>query len=155
MARKVAQYRVEDAGRDQGKVFVITEMSAAQAESWAMRVLFALMASNTEIPDNFAELGMAGLAELGMKSLSGLKWEVARPLLEEMLQCVQFIPDPSKTHVVRALVESDIEEVMTRLKLRAEVFKLHTDFLQAVAPSPVAKRPATANHGRVTRTSRS
>ena len=45
------------------------------------------------------------------------------------------MPDPSKPHVVRNLIEEDIEEITTRLKLRGEVWKLHTGFLKAVAPS--------------------
>jgi hypothetical protein len=135
MARKIAQWTVEDEGRDKGKVFLLTEMPASRAESWATRVLLALMGSNTNLPENFADMGMAGLAELGLKAIAGLKWEVAEPLLEEMLQCVQIIPNPAKPQVVRALVESDIEEILTRFKLRVEVWKLHMDFLQAVAPS--------------------
>jgi hypothetical protein len=135
MARKIAQWTVEDEGRDKGKVFLLTEMPASRAESWATRVLLALMGSNTNLPENFADMGMAGLAELGLKAIAGLKWEVAEPLLEEMLQCVQIIPSPGKPQVVRALVESDIEEILTRFKLRVEVWKLHMDFLQAVAPS--------------------
>lgn len=157
MARKKANYSVQDEGRDKGKLFVITEMSAARAESWAMRVLLALMASNVEVPESIgAELGMAALAEMGLKSLSGLKFEIAEPLLAEMLTCVQIIPDPSKTHVVRPLIEDDIEEVMTRFKLRMEVFKLHTDFFTSAAPSifPANRAAATGSHGRVTATSR-
>jgi hypothetical protein len=156
MARKIANYTVTDEGRDKGKLFVITEMSAARAESWAMRVLLALIGANVELPEGFEELGMAGLAELGMRALSGLKWEVAEPLLGEMMECIQIIPDPKKTHVVRALSEEqeDIAEVMTRLKLRMEVFKLHTDFLEAVAPSLAGKKAATAAPGRTIKTSR-
>jgi hypothetical protein len=135
MARKIAQWTVEDEGRDKGKVFLLTEMPASRAEAWATRVLLALMGSNTNLPENFADMGMAGLAELGFKAIAGLKWEIAEPLLEEMLQCVQIIPNPAKPQVVRALVESDIEEILTRFKLRVEVWKLHMDFLQAVAPS--------------------
>jgi hypothetical protein len=135
MARKIAQWTVTDEGRDKGKVFLLTEMPASRAEAWATRVLLALMGSNTNLPENFADMGMAGLAELGLKAIAGLKWEVAEPLLEEMLQCVQIIPSPGKPQVVRALVESDIEEILTRFKLRVEVWKLHMDFLQAVAPS--------------------
>jgi hypothetical protein len=52
-----------------------------------------------------------------------------------MWECVQIMPDPSKPHVVRALIEQDIEEVATRLKIRGEIWKLHTGFLKAVAPS--------------------
>jgi hypothetical protein len=148
-------YKVQDEGRDHGKVFFITEMSAARAESWAMRVLLALMANNSSIPEGMEELGMAGLAEVGLKALGGLRWEVAEPLLAEMLACLQIIPDPSKTHVQRELIDEDIEEVSTRLKLRMEVFKIHTDFFQSAVPSifPVGKK-ATAGSVRHTATSR-
>lgn len=135
MARNTANYTVTDEGRDQGKVFVLTEMPASRAESWAMRALLALMAGGVEVPEGFERMGMAAMAEIGIKALAGLKWEVAEPLLAEMWSCVQIMPDPSKPHVVRALIEQDIEEVATRLKLRAEVWKLHTGFLKAVAPS--------------------
>lgn len=153
MARKIANHRVTEEGRDNGKLFLITEMSASRAESWAMRVLLALIGSNINVPENFAELGMAGLAELGIKALSGLSWEVAEPLLEEMMECVQIIPDPSKTHVVRPLIESDIEEVKTRLNLRMEVWKLHMDFLRAVVPSISPAKQATAASERAIKTS--
>jgi hypothetical protein len=156
MARKTAMWPVTDEGRDNGKLFLITEMSAARAESWAMRVLLALMVGNTNVPEGFEELGMAGLAELGLKALSGLKWEVAEPLLGEMMDCIQIIPDPRKTHVVRLLIESDIEEVTTRFKLKAEVLKLHTDFFTSAAPSifPAKRDTVAADRVSHTRTSR-
>lgn len=52
-----------------------------------------------------------------------------------MFECITIIPDPSKPNVTRALIEDDIEEVATRLKLRIEIFKLHVDFFTAVSPS--------------------
>lgn len=153
--RKTANYTVRDEGRDHGKLFHLTEMSASRAESWATRVLLALLASNPNIPENFEELGMSGLAELGMRSLGSLRWEVAEPLLAEMLECVQIIPDSSKPHVVRPLIEDDIEEVLTRFKLRMEVWGLHMDFLRAVVPSILGSNrgAAAAGRGRVTKTS--
>lgn len=135
MARATLNYTVQDEGRDAGKVFVLTEMPASRAESWAMRALLALMAGGVEVPEGFDRMGMAAMAEVGIKALSGLKWEVAEPLLAEMWSCVQIMPDPSKPHVIRNLIEEDIEEILTRVKLRAEVWKLHTGFLKAVAPS--------------------
>lgn len=157
MARQTANYTVTDDGRDRGKVFVITEMPASKAESWAMRALLALMAGGVEVPDGFERMGMAGMAEVGLRALTGLKWEVAEPLLAEMWECVQIMPDPSKPHVVRGLIEEDIEEVVTRIKLRAEVWKLHTGFLKAVAPS-ISGQLAAAEGGpqrsRNTKTSR-
>jgi hypothetical protein len=140
--RKTAQYKVEEKGRDQGKVFLLTEMTARQGEEWAMKVLLALMASNVNLPEGFENLGMAALAQMGLKALTGLKWEVLEPLLSEMMQNIEIIPDPAKTHVHRPLIEDDIEEILTRLKLRAEVWNLNMGFLAAVAPSLLGKKPA-------------
>jgi hypothetical protein len=145
MARATLNYKVTDEGRDKDKVFVLTELPASKAESWAMRAILALMAGGVELPEGFDRMGMAGMAEVGIKALSGLKWEVAEPLLAEMWQCVQIMPDPSKTHIIRNLIEEDIEEIATRVKLRAEVWKLHTGFLKAVAPSISGGSPAAAS----------
>ena len=155
MARKTSGYTATD-GRDQGKRFLITEMGASQGEAWAARALLALMANNAEIPENFEELGMAGLAELGLRALSSLRWEVLSPLLEEMMACVQIIPDPKKAQVVRPLIEDDIEEISTRLSLRKEWWSLHMGFLFAVAPFASGNQGATAvGPRRATKTSRS
>src|SRR3546814_21113858 len=67
--------------------------------------------------------------------------------------CVQIMPDPSKTHIVRNLIEEDIEEITTRVKIRAEVWKLHTGFLKAVAPSISEGSPAAARNKEIGRAS--
>lgn len=134
--RKVLVVTITDQNRDKGKAFQITEMPASQGEAWATRAILALIAGGVELPEGFENLGMAGIAEIGLKALAGLKYDVAEPLLAEMMGCVQSIPDPAKPHIVRPIIEEDIEEITTRIKLRAEVWKLHTDFLQAVAQSP-------------------
>lgn len=131
--RKTVQFIGED-GRDKGKVFVLTEMSARQGEEWAMRALLALMQSGTDIPEGFQFLGVAALASMGMKVLTGLKWEVAQPLLEEMFQGLKIIRDPKKPSMLFDVLEEDIEEISTRVKLRGAIFRLNTDFLEAVAP---------------------
>lgn len=143
MARNTINYTVTDDGRDKGKTFVLTEMPASKAEAWATRAILALLSNNVQLPDGFERMGMAGMAEVGIKALSGLTWDSVEPLLAEMWDCVQIMPDPSKPHVVRPLIEEDVEEIPTRVKIRAEVWKLHVGFLKAVAPlnfggSPVA-----------------
>lgn len=138
MARKTATITISDEGRDRGKTFILREMSAYQAERWAMRALLALARSGFDVPDNFMSLGLAGIAAIGMRALGGMSFEDAEPLLNEMMDCVMIVPDPARPQVSRALVEDDIEEVATRLKLRMEVFNLHTSFLQAVARSTSA-----------------
>lgn len=137
MARKTANVTITDDGRDKGKTFVITEMPSAQAEAWAMRAILAVMSGDVALPEGFERMGMAGMAELGIRAFAGLRWEVAKPLLDEMWECVAIMPDPRAPHVVRPVMEDagDIEEVSTRLKLRKDVLVMHMDFLKAVAPS--------------------
>lgn len=135
MARNAINYTITDNNRDKGKTFVITEMSAARCEAWAMRAILALANSGADIPEGFERMGVAGIAQVGIRALSGLKMEVAKPLLDEMLTCVVFMPDNSRPSFTRPLMEEDVEEVTTLLNLRMEVWKLHTDFLKAVAPS--------------------
>ena len=148
MARNTLLYTVPDAGRDFGKAFLLTEMPASKSESWAMRALLALMASGVEVPEGVENMGMAAMAELGLKALSGLKWEVAEPLLAEMWDCIQIIPDPAKPHIVRKVFDEDIEELMTRVKLRGQVWKLHTGFLKDADPltSEAAAAASSANN---------
>ena len=124
MARKEATF-IGESGRDKGKQFHITEMSASRAESWAIRVLLAIGNAGIEVPDGLAAQGMAGLMAVGYMNLLKIPFEVAEPLLEEMMSCVQIIPSAS---VRRALIEDDIEEVTTRLQLRKAIWNLHMDF---------------------------
>lgn len=140
MARNTVTYTVTDANRDNGKTFLITEMSAAQAEAWAMRAILALMDGKIDLPEGVELEGMAGIAKIGIKALAGLRWEVAEPLMKEMFDCIQIIPDPSRPQIVRPLIEQDIEEIMTRVKLRGEVWALHTGFsvTAALSKSPQA-----------------
>ena len=151
--RRTADITIAAEGRDKGKAFRLTEMPARQAEEWAMRALIALARSGVEIPDNIANRGLAGIAALGFTALRGLGFSDAKPLLDEMMTCVMFIPDPKRPAVVRNLVDDDIEEVGTFFQLRKEVFQLHVDFSKAVALSALAETK-TARTTSTTRTAR-
>jgi len=133
MARKEMTFVVEAEGRDKGKHFFIREMSASQAEEWAMRALMALAKAGVEMPDEMANAGLAGIASAGFQALGRMQFSDAKPLLDEMMACVQIVPDPAKPMVRRALIEDDIEEILTRLRLRKEVFELLTGFSLAAA----------------------
>lgn len=152
MARNTITYTVTDANRDNGKTFLITEMSAAQAEAWAMRAILALMDGKVELPEGVELEGMAGIAKIGIKALAGLRWEVAEPLMKEMFDCIQIIPDPSRPQIVRPLIEQDIEEIMTRVKLRGEVWALHTGFSVTAALSKSPQAAVKKENMRNTRT---
>lgn len=154
MTRKTLTYTVIDEGRDKGKTFILTEMSAEAGEDWAMRVLFALIGAGVDVPDNMPSLGMGALVEMGFKTLGKLSWDVAKPLLEEMKQCIQIIPDISKAHIVRALFTNDIEEIPTLIKLRIEVWKLHTGFFKGGAQSSSAQEMQAVGRAKNIKTSR-
>ncbi|MBG0644805.1 hypothetical protein I4P28_20970 [Enterobacter kobei] len=133
MARKELYYTVEDEGRDNGKKFYIREMSATQAEWWAIRAILAMANNGINLPDNLSDMGMAGMAKVGLEMVAKIPPEDARPLLDELMKCVQAVPNPDDLNIKRPLIDDDTEEVITRLKLRGEVFKLHVDFLTAAA----------------------
>ena len=128
MARKSVTYTESSKGRDHGKQFLITELGAEQAEEWGAEAVVACMNAGVEIPDNFADQGLAGIARVGFQALTKVPFSVMKPLWDSMMQCVQFIPDPARPNVIRPLFPDDIEEVKTRLKIRKEIFMLHVNF---------------------------
>jgi hypothetical protein len=133
--RKTATITIAAEGRDKGKVFQLKEMPASQAERWAMKVFLALAKSGVDIPEDVMQSGMAGIAAIGFKALAGMNYYDVEPLMDEMFQCVQAMPDPGKPAVLRNLIEDDIEEVKTRLVLRKEILLLHVNFSPAAGSS--------------------
>lgn len=137
--RKEKTIVIETEGRDKGKMFHITELSATQSEEWATRALFVMMNCGVEVPDNLLSAGLAGIAAIGIKSLSKVPYEMAKPLFDEMMGCIAIVPDPKQPLVKRGyggvgpLIEDDIEEVSTRLQLRKAVLDLHLDFFLSAA----------------------
>ncbi|MGF6633525.1 hypothetical protein OKW39_000676 [Paraburkholderia sp. MM6662-R1] len=128
MTRKSVTYTVQAEGRDKGKVFKLVEMPAERGEKWAIRALLALGRAGMNIPESAIREGMGAMARVGLDALMRVEFHEAEPLIDEMMECVSIIPDPSKPEVVRGLVADDIEEVVTRVVLRREVFRLHTGF---------------------------
>lgn len=133
MARKQKTVRipVAEGNRDGGKTFLITEMSAAQSEKWAIRALGAISNSGLDIPPDVIRMGMGALVAVGFRGLLTMGFDEAEPLLDEMMACVVIVPNPKEPHVVRPVDDEDIEEVTTRLVLRSEVWELHTGFSPA------------------------
>src|SRR5712691_1545780 len=107
-------------------------MPASVAERWATRALLTLARSGVQLPADIEKAGWAGMALLGFQALSQAKFEDVQPLLDEMWVCVSIRPDARHPEITRPLLwdgdSADIEEVATMLKLRAEVFNLHSGF---------------------------
>lgn len=159
MPRKTIDITITAEGRDQGKVFVLTEMPALQAEKWATRALLALVNSGAEIPQEAHNAGMAGVAMASASLLAGgrLSFYDLEPLLDEMLQCVKVRPpNPALLpQAINPLIQDQIEEVETIIFLRMEVLKLHIDFSKAGALSERLKGmiPAAKQNSEITQTS--
>lgn len=128
--RKEKYVEIEADGRDKGKTFYIKEMPSTQAARWADRALLALTHAGVELPPNFREMGMAGMAVMGLHALMGLNYAEVEPLLDELMECVQFVP--SARAAPRPLnADEDVEEPLTIMNLRLEAFLLHVGFTMA------------------------
>jgi len=127
MARKTAVIQAIE-GRDNGKLFTITEMPASQAEKWAFRAISALAKAGVNVPDHVSRMGLPGLTALGVSAICALPFSEAEPLMDEMFACIRIQPDADHPEMTRPLIESDIEEVATRVKLRKDWLTLHTGF---------------------------
>ena len=131
-------------GRDKGKVFHLTEMGAIPAEKWAIRACGAIAKTGFDFDPS---AGWNVLVALGFHSLLKAEWALVEPLLDEMMGCIQF----KAAAATRPLFEGDIEEIATVIKLREEVFELHSGFSVAAAlfslaaaKSAVSDTPSTS-----------
>ena len=70
--RKNSHIAIQDEGRDKGKVFVITEKSAIEADKWGIRALLALSKSGVPIPPEFMDMGIIGVLAVGIHRLAGV-----------------------------------------------------------------------------------
>lgn len=129
--RKEKDVTIIGDGRDKGKVFHLTEMGAIPAEKWAIRACGAIAKTGFDFDPS---AGWNVLVALGFHALLKAEWSLVEPLLDEMMTCVQFKAQAA----TRPLFEGDIEEIATVVKLRDEVFELHSGFSIAAALSNLA-----------------
>lgn len=131
MARKEIPFIVEEDGRDKGKEFLITEMSAWDADSLAQDIFRAMGDSNySSIPADVIAMGCAGLATVGLSVISASSPEVARQLRDRLMSTVDIIITSDGQRQQRKVNGSlDFEEVSTIRSLLDKVFQVNFDFL--------------------------
>ena len=146
MARKTTIKKIEGptAGRDDGKSFVITEMSARQAHTWATRAIFAMLNTGVEIPDHVARQGVAGLVSVGIVGLTRVPYEVAAPLLDELLACAVYRPDANKPDVTLPVNDHVVEEFATYFALQNAAWDLLSEPFTNAARSTSASATTAA-----------
>lgn len=134
MARKTKQITIQNEGRDKGKHFLITEMSAALGADWVLKIFSILGPTLAEQDQDILKQGMAGLARIGLKSILRIPQERSKPLLDELLGCIQRIEDVRHPFPRLIVIDplnpdgDDIEEISTFYFLYGEVFELMTGF---------------------------
>lgn len=131
MARKEIIYIVDAEGRDKGKEFIITEMSAWDADSLAQDIFRAMGDSNySGIPPDVIAMGCAGLATVGLSVISASSPEVARTLRDRLIDTVDIVISHDGNRNQRKVNGSiDFEEVATIRALLDKVFQVNFDFL--------------------------
>ncbi|WAT10152.1 hypothetical protein [Rouxiella badensis] len=158
MARKQKTVSLNK-GRDKGKRFIITEMSAAQIDRWSLRLLNGVYGSGkgAELSQIGSAAAMAQILfaaagkgneentsvdkDNASKAVEAMFMDMlikADPAVSEVLQAelmaqVQIMPSPSDPTVTRALEEDDIEELSSISKIRAEAIKINIDFFTDAA----------------------
>lgn len=113
-----------DFGRDKGTKFLITEMPALRADKFSRRLQNAISKGVAQVDG----VGVSLLQPMGIDLASLADPDVMDALFAELLNsCVQFVSEDGRS--TRALVESDINEVVTFEMLRKEAIAIHTFFL--------------------------
>lgn len=132
MARKEVTYKVENpASRDIGKEFIITEMSAWDADKLAQD-LYRIMGEQgfTGIPADVISMGCAGFATYGLPVLTSASPEVSQALRDRLISTVEIaITHDNKTTRRAVNGPIDFEEVETIRALLDKVFEVNFGFL--------------------------
>ena len=127
MARRTKVVTIDsEKSRDHGKTFLITEMSADAAEWWAIRVTQGIVGSNPDADFDIFSGSLPRLANFAFVGLAKIPADQLKPLMDEMKSCVSVLLPDGKTS--RALLAGDVEDIMTWLELRKEVFEILTGF---------------------------
>ncbi|HDZ8861671.1 TPA: hypothetical protein RUX24_003841 [Yersinia enterocolitica] len=134
MSRKQITYIVEDEGRDKGKEFIITEMSAWDAEELSEEIYRAMGHGEfNSLPADVVAMGVAGLATVGISVLAAAPASVSRPISDRILSTVEIVITNEGKDITRVIKPIDFEEISTIRTLKDKVFELNFGFLSLAA----------------------
>lgn len=134
MSRKQITYTVEDEGRDKGKEFIITEMSAWDAEELSEEIYRAMgLGEFNSLPADVVAMGVAGLATAGVSVLAAAPASVSRPISDRILSTVEIVITNEGKDITRSIKPIDFEEISTIRTLKDKVFELNFGFLSLAA----------------------
>lgn len=134
MPRQTKEIIITRDGRDKGGVFHITEMAAEPAADWFMQAMQFLVRSGMDVPPHIFEAGPAGFFAIGIgTALAGLSkapWGEVKPLLSELLACVDSYQPPGAEVPVPGwgVIRTQIQDFTTIFQLYEEVVSLSLGF---------------------------
>ena len=119
-------------------------MPATKLEAWIAQAL--LLVGHSDIDPTAFSGNMDSMATAGMKALSSVSYEKAKPLYDEMLECCSIHIEGITHNLSMANADLHIEDVKTLFKLRMEAAKLNFDFFDfgALSKSMMEKMTAAA-----------
>lgn len=145
MARIVSTYTESAQGRDHGKKFVVTEMDPRAGYRWASRLLFAILNSGGDVSPEILNAGLAGVARMGIAAALKIPHDVAEPLMDDLLGCVEVLTDNG---LQRQIMSGDIEEILTIFRLQVAAWNLHIEpfmrGVKSISESATAPEKSTA-----------
>ncbi len=112
--RKTKLVTITAEGRDSGKHFLLTEMSARQAEAWADRAFLALAHSSLDLPEGFENSGMAGIAQI-MNLLADTQLPNAEGLVRELVDSVRLASVATSARLVAHVQFPELAPLMNEL----------------------------------------
>lgn len=131
MSRREKVYTIDNPdSRDNGKAFIITEMSAWDGEKLAEDIFRIMGEKNfTGLPVDVISMGCAGLANYGVSVLSAADADVSSALKSRLLETVDIeIEYQGKTITRKVVPSTDFEEISTIRLLIDEVFSLNFSY---------------------------
>lgn len=148
--RREKEVTITEEGRDKGKTFVLTELSAEEGELWATRAMELLERAGFIASEEHKASGVAGLAVVARPFTLATARALQDPSLEGMWAHVKFRPpkDTAPNAPLQDLFrgsDCQIQEWTTRLKLRVEFFQLHTGFFSRGKASHSKESPAASS----------
>jgi hypothetical protein len=149
--RKTKEVTIEDGGNR--LTFRIRQMPATQLESWMMRAIIQVAGasgSNADMPSGAAleQLFSGENAETNLvKIISGLDYEKAKPLLDEMLACCYRVEGQAEIRCTLEIMDGMISDVKSLWALRKEALSLNLGFIKGGTESGLPS-PAKINIGK-------
>lgn len=128
-------------------IFRVQQWAATEKESWILRAMLALAGSagaNVDIDLAGGVSADALISELGRKGLgifAGLKYETARPLMDDLLACCYHKVGSAEIRCTPENIDGVLTDVKSLFRLRAEAFKVNfPDFFTANTAAESAGR---------------